>query len=72
MRYICLLSIFICIQAQAFYQFGKFEVCEGKKCIEVNAGEDLYHAHNFKSDTANYSINFSRNDIQGCIKDSNC
>ena len=72
MRSISLLSIFICIQAQAFYQFGKFEVCEDKKCIEVNAGEDLYHAHGFKSDTANYSINFSRNDIQGCIKDSNC
>ncbi|MBG59188.1 MAG: hypothetical protein CMJ16_01895 [Peredibacter sp.] len=72
MRLICLLTIFLSINAKAFYRFKNIQVCNQKKCINANAGEDLYHFHNFQSNQAKYKINFKKKHLNKCLETSSC
>ncbi len=72
MRLISLFLIFISYQVHAYFQFEDVKACQDNKCINVNAGEDLYHKHNFKNNTANYEITFNKDAVKECYSKSNC
>lgn len=72
MRFISLFLIFISYQVHAYFQFEDVKVCQDNKCINVNAGEDLYHKHNFKNNIAHYEITFNKDAVKECYKESNC
>lgn len=72
MRFLSLFLIFISYQVHAYFQFEDVKVCQDNKCINVNAGEDLYHKHNFKNNIAHYEITFNKDAIKECYSKSNC
>lgn len=66
-----ILTIFS-INAFSYTELRNWTACEGTKCKEVKAGDDLYLKHHFKSEEASYKTTFDKNQIRTCLEQNDC
>jgi hypothetical protein len=72
MRFITLFLLIISSSAFGFTPITQWSVCEGNRCIDISAGDDLYLKHKFKTNKAAYKTTFTRDSILSCIQKNDC